>query len=53
MPRPISAWLTSPCFPSSGIHEIIRMMFEVQKGTVQSRKRPIAIKSERTWNTRK
>ena len=29
------------------------MMFEVQNGTVQSRKSPIAISRERTWNTRK
>ena len=39
---PSSAELTSPSLPSSGIQEIIRMMFEVQNGTVQSRNRPIA-----------
>ena len=39
---PSSVELTSPSLPSSGIQEIIRMMFEVQNGTVQTRNRPIA-----------
>jgi hypothetical protein len=42
-PVTISAWLMTPCLPSKGSQEIIRMMFEVQNGTVQSRNRPIAI----------
>ena len=40
-PAPSSAMLIRPSLPSSGIHEIIRMMFEVQNGTVQSRNRPM------------
>ena len=36
----ISAWLISPCLPSNGIHEIMRMMFEVQNGTVHIRNSP-------------
>jgi hypothetical protein len=45
--------LISPSLPSSGIHEIMRMMFEVQNGTVQSRNNPIASSGSRTWKTRK
>ncbi len=41
-PSASSAWLIRPSLPSSGIREIIRMMLEVQNGTVQSRNRPIA-----------
>ena len=52
-PAPISALLISPSLPSSGIHEIIRMMFEVQNGTVQSRNSPSASSWLRTWKTRK
>ena len=52
-PAPTSALLISPSLPSSGIHEIIRMMLEVQNGTVQSRNRPIARSWFRTWKTRK
>ena len=52
-PGVISAVLISPFLPSSGIHEIMRMMFEVQNGTVQSRNRPIASSWLRTWKTRK
>ena len=33
--------MTSPLRPSSGIHEIMRMTFEVQNGIVQSRNSPI------------
>ena len=52
--EPFSAlWLISPSLPSSGIHEIMRMMFEVQNGTVQIRKSPSASSGLRTWNTRK
>ena len=47
------AALIRPFLPSSGIHEIMRMMFEVQNGTVQSRNRPIASSWLRTWKTRK
>ena len=39
MPAPISAWLKMPLRPRNGIQEIMRMMFEVQNGTVQSRNR--------------
>ena len=45
--------LTRPFLPSSGIQEIIRMMFEVQNGIVHSRNRPIASSWLRTWKTRK
>ncbi len=41
-PVSINAQLISPFLPSSGIHEIMRMMFEVQNGTVHSRNSPIA-----------
>ena len=53
MPAEIKMELTSPFLPSSGIQEIMRMMFEVQNGTVHSRKRPIASSWLRTWKTRK
>ena len=33
---PTSPWLTRPLRPSSGTHEIMRMTFEVQNGTVHS-----------------
>ena len=52
-PAPTSALLISPSLPRSGIHEIIRMMLEVQNGTVQSRNSPSARSWFRTWKTRK
>ena len=36
----ISALLNTPLRPRNGIHEIMRMMFEVQNGTVHSRNKP-------------
>jgi hypothetical protein len=52
-PTLISAMLIRPSLPSSGIQEIMRMMFEVQNGTVQRRKRPMASSGLRIWKTRK
>ena len=37
----ISSWLNTPLRPRNGIHEIMRMIVEVQNGTEQSRNRPI------------
>ena len=53
MPAPISSWLKMPLRPRNGIQEIIRMMFEVQNGTVQSRNSAICHRMLRTWKTRK
>ena len=52
-PAPCRAWLKMPLRPRNGIHEIMRMMFEVRNGTVQSRNRPIWNSRPRTWKTRK
>ena len=49
----ISAWLKMPLRPRNGIHEIMRMMFEVQNGTVHSRNSAICHRMLRTWKTRK
>ena len=35
------SWLTTPFLPRNGSHEIMRMMLEVQNGTVHSRNNPI------------
>ena len=43
MPSLTSVELTSPLRPSSGIHEIMRITFEVQNGTVQSRNSTICM----------
>ena len=40
-PSAISDWLKRPLRPRKGIQEIMRMTFEVQNGTVQSRKSAI------------
>ena len=48
-----SVELTSPLRPRSGIHEIVRMTFEVQNGTVQTRNSAIRHVVERTWKARK
>ena len=53
MREPISVWLTRPLRPSSGIHEIMRITFEVQNGIVQTRNSAICMVAERTWNARK
>jgi hypothetical protein len=45
--------LAMPLRPRNGIHEIMRMMFEVQNGIVQTRNSAICIVSERTWKARK
>ncbi len=45
--------LTRPLRPSSGIHEIMRITFEVQNGIVQSRNSPIRTAPDRTWKARK
>ena len=47
------AELTSPFRPSTGIHEIMRMMLEVRNGTVQMRNSTVCIAALRTWNARK
>ena len=44
----LSARLTSPLRPSSGIQEIIRITFEVQNGIVQTRNRTICMVTVRT-----
>ena len=49
----ISAWLKMPLRPRNGIHEIMRMMFEVQNGTVHTRNSAICQRMLRTWKTRK
>ena len=53
MPALISPLLISPSLPSTGRQEIMRMMLEVQNGTVQTRNSPIAVSRLRTWKTRK
>ena len=45
--------MNTPLRPRNGIHEIIRMMFDVQNGTVQSRNNPIFKVKLLTWKTRK
>jgi hypothetical protein len=45
--------LITPLRPSSGIHEIMRITFEVQKGMVQTRNSTTCQPSERTWKARK
>ena len=53
-PQPISAWLTRPLRPSSGIQEIMRITFEVQNGMVQTQEQHrSASVVERTWKARK
>ena len=43
----------TPLRPSSGIHEIMRITFEVQNGMVQRRNSTTCHPSERTWKARK
>ena len=43
-----SVELTSPLRPSTGIHEIMRMMLEVRNGTVQMRNSTVCIAALRT-----
>ena len=52
-PQEISVELAMPLRPRNGIHEIMRMMFEVQNGIVQSRKSAICQVRLRTWKARK
>ena len=42
-----------PLRPRKGIQEIMRMMFEVQNGIVQSRNSAICMVCDRTWKARK
>jgi hypothetical protein len=53
MPSWISVGLTRPLRPSTGIHEIMRMMFEVRNGTVQIRNSTVCVLAFRTWKARK
>ena len=43
---------TRPLRPSTGIHEIMRMMLEVRNGTVQTRNRTICMAVVRMWKAR-
>ena len=49
----IRAEFASPLRPRNGIHEIIRMMLEVQNGIVHSRNNTICQVWVLTWNARK
>lgn len=53
MPACISPEFTSPLRPSTGIQEIMRMMFDVRKGTVQTRNSTICMAAVRMWKARK
>ena len=53
MPIETSVELTSPLRPSTGIHEIMRMMLEVRNGTVQTRNSTICMAAVRMWKARK
>ncbi len=52
-PDRVSALLTMPLRPSSGIQAIMRITFEVQKGIVQISISAICQVFDRTWKARK
>src|SRR5690242_9586533 len=53
IPVAINAWLKIPFLPRNGIHEIMRMILEVQNGTVHNKNSAICHRMLRTWNARK
>ena len=53
IPAPMSALLKIPFLPRKGIHEIIRIMFDVQNGTVHNSNSAICQIRLCTWKAKK